>query len=421
MSTPTPLTPRRPTTPPSLPGAEDTGAQNTDPRSSALERLKASAPPQVPPTGSTQVSKPATAKTMTEAEDAAVGQSTPAPADPAHQSGDADDTGDRPAPAALKATVSAAAAWSGQAGSRTARWSAQTGSRAVSNVRSWRPDQIRRNIVTLTLIGASVGSAAASGVFGGPDIRNSPALDPSTSLVAPAAQSIYLWVLIYAGIVGYTVHQWLPSQQRSLRHRGLGWIVVAALLLHLGAIVAVRESRPLVALVLLVVLLAVLSLSLRRLNRYPAATRLEGALVDVPLGLFLGWTGVTVLSQSAVVLTMRGIDWLGLGAVTWALIGIAVLTLAVCVVCSTDRGRMAVALATVWGLLGILAVRLFGDPVSIPVVFATGLGAFFLLITAGSRRHRVDHSNRRALRAEQAVAFPPINLDMGDDYDDDTR
>lgn len=312
-----------------------------------------------------------------------------------------------PKPAGKKSTGSTTAAVR-----VTASRAAAGGSSVIRHIGSWDPDLVRRIVVTVVTIGAVLGTAEVAGAFGGPDLREASlgTFDPAATLVSPAAPAAYAWLLIGVSLIGYTIHQWLPAHQRSPRHRGLGWAVVVALLVTLGWAVAVQRGMPALSLVLIFLLLAMLLASLRWLNHYPAQTRPEGLLVDIPLGLFLGWTGVTATVHTAAVLTTLGVDWLEFGAQRWALIGVILLTLAAMAVCMTDRGRIAVALAVVWGLVLIVPERLLGDPQSIPVAFAAGLGAFLLIISAGSRRHRVDHAYRRELRARQMATVPPIDF-----------
>ncbi|WP_026551596.1 hypothetical protein [Arthrobacter sp. H20] len=288
----------------------------------------------------------------------------------------------------------------------------ETGSAILRGVRSWDPDLVRRIVVTVVVIGATLGTVNAAGAFGGQDIRETPigTFDPGATLLSVAAPAPYLWPVIGVGLLAYTTHQWLPSQRRSPRHRGLGWIVVAALLVTLGWVLAVQQAMPTASLAMIGVLVVLLLGSLRWLNHYPAQTRTEGRLVDAPLGLFLGWAGVTFAVHTAAVLTVRDVDWLGWGAQRWALIAVVLLTLAAMAVCMTDRGRIAVAVAVVWGLACMVPERLIGDLQSNPVAFAAGLGAFVLIISAGSRRHRVDHAYRRELRARQMATVAPIDF-----------
>lgn len=272
--------------------------------------------------------------------------------------------------------------------------------------------------MTLTVIGTLVGTASAAGIFGGPEIWTAELLAPDLTLVSPSLFSLYIWALIGLGMVGYAVHQWLPGQHDSPRHRRLGWVVIAALLLNLALALLIQAELHVESLVVHGILLALLLVSLRWLNRWSAASRLEGALVDLPLGLFLGWIGFTALTRTAAVVSVNGFSWLTDDAFVWAVVGLGSVVIIGSAVCSTDRGRIAVAMALVWGLGWVLIERLIGTPVSLPTAAAAALAAFILLITAGSRRHRVDHSYRRALRRYQTANLPPIDLSTDDDEEE---
>ena len=122
-------------------------------------------------------------------------------------------------------------------------------------------------------------------------------------------------------------------------------------------------------------------------------------------------------ANGAAYLTAAEMDLFGLGGNVWAMIGIAGVLVTASVICSTDRGRLSVAAATSWGLLWIGVERALGQPVALDVAFAAALSIFLLLITAGSRRHRVDHAYRRWLRAQEDALREPLDL-LDEDYED---
>lgn len=413
MSMPTPSDHRLPNQPPnhtSNPAPQIN--QSASKASSVLERLKAAQPRTAP----SVKSQPDDAGALTGAETRpGAGTGSEARSGP---DGEADDkrsprtptAAASPVTAKLKSATVAASGVAARSGKQTTSWAVSTGRSAVASVRSWRADQIRRNLVTLTVIGTLVGTAAVVGLFGGPRIQDSELLSPTLTSVAPSLFSLYIWALIGLGMIGYTVHQWLTAEIDSPRHRGLGWVVIAALMLNLGVALAIQSQDYVLSLVLHGLLLAVLLGSLRWLNRWSAATRLEGALVDVPLGLFLGWTGFTALSHTAAVATLENFHWLTDDNLVWTMIGLGVVVVVGSIICSLDRGRIAVALALVWGFAWIIVERLIGQPHSLAIAGITALASFLLLITAGSRRHRVDHSYRRDLRARQTANLPPIDL-----------
>lgn len=433
MSMPTPSNHRLPQPPHEPPRKSTEGSPTNAPTetSSVLERLRAARPKAGGSSGEETPGMTTAADRSAPTE--APGQSPPEPADPG--SGPGED----PQPASadaesrekahreklraaradkLRAASAAASTWAVNSGKRTAAWTATASRGAARNVRSWKAELIRQTLVTLTVTGALAATAYAAGLLGeGPGIWTADLLAPNLTLVSPNLSSLYIWVLIGLGMVGYVVHQWLPSQAHNPRHIRLGWVVMASLLLNLALALTIQADLYAASVVLHGLLLTLLMVSLRWLNRWSAATRLEGALVDVPLGLFLGWTGFTALSHTAAVLSLNGFSWLTEDEFVWALVGLGIVVIVGSVVCSTDRGRIAVALALVWGLVWVMVERVFGQPASLPTAAATALAVFIVLITAGSRRHRVDHSYRRALRRRQTANLPPINLANEDDDD----
>jgi hypothetical protein len=319
----------------------------------------------------------------------------------------------------LKAVSTTASSWAVESGKRTAQWTASTSRSAAANVRSWPVDLVRRILVTIVVPGALAGTAWAAGFLGGPEIWTVELFRPDLSLLSPNRYALYIWALIGLGLVGYVVHQWLPGEANSPRHRRLGWVVMAAVLLNFGLALVIMAGLYRESLILHGLLLVLLLFSLRWLNHWPAATSVEGSLVDVPLGLFLGWTGFTALSHSAAALSLDGFSWLWDDDFRWALVGLGLTVVIGSVICSTDRGRIAVALAVVWGIGWIVVERVIGQPQSLLIAGIAALAGFLLLITSGSRRHRVDHSYRRALRRRQTANLPPINLEDDDDeYED---
>ncbi|MGV0109622.1 hypothetical protein [Arthrobacter sp. CP30] len=306
-------------------------------------------------------------------------------------------------------------------GSATAGKAIGRGSTAtIRHIGAWDADVVRQAAVTLCAIACILGSAAGVGAFGGPSIRDAAGglFSPDATLLAPSSSAFSIWSVIYAGLVAYTVFQWFPSQRRTGRQRRLGWTVAASMLLNLAWILSAQAGGLTVSLVVIMLLFFTLLAAVRTLNSHPTQTRVEGALVDAPIGLYLGWVLLAAGANAAAFFTAGRFDLFEWQGTTWAIVGIAAILLTAAVICSTDRGRLSVAAATSWGLLWIAVERALAEPPSLAVALAAALAIFLLLITAGSRRHRVDHAYRRWLRAEEDALRDPIDLLGDDDYED---
>lgn len=294
------------------------------------------------------------------------------------------------------------------------------GTATIRHIGGWDADVVRQAAVTLCAIACILGSAAGVGAFGGPSIRDAAGglFSPDATLLAPSSSAFSIWSVIYAGLVAYTVYQWFPSQRRTGRQRRLGWTVAASMLLNLAWILSAQAGGLTVSLIVIMLLFFTLLAAVRTLNSHPTQTRVEGALVDAPIGLYLGWVLLAAGANAAAFFTAGRFDLFEWQGTTWAIVGIAAILLTAAVICSTDRGRLSVAAATSWGLLWIAVERALGEPASLAVALAAALAIFLLLITAGSRRHRVDHAYRRWLRAEEDALREPIDLLGDDDYED---
>ena len=312
-----------------------------------------------------------------------------------------------------------AAQQAGVAAGVTGRAIGRGSSRAAHNVRGWDPDLVRQCVVTLCAVACILGSAAGVGAFGGPSIRDAAGglFAPDATLLAPSSTAFSIWSVIYVGLVAYTAFQWLPSQQTRERQRRLGWTVAASMVLNLAWILSAQLDLLILSFVVIMLLFFALLAAMRTLNSIPNRTRTEGVFVDIPLGLYLGWVLLAAAANAAALLTDRGVDLFDWHGTTWAILGIVAVLITAAVVCSTDRGRLSVAAATSWGLFWIAIERATGEPAAINVTFVAALAIFLLVITAGSRRHRVDHAYRRSLRAEEDSKRAP--LDILDENDDD--
>jgi hypothetical protein len=240
------------------------------------------------------------------------------------------------------------------------------------------------------------------------------ALDPQAvlgsagSLIAPAAMMWWLWLPIAAGWLAYALYQWLPQQRENPRQDWVGWLVLASEIMALCWLVAAQSGAAAGMLTVGAVQTALSLYWLHRSNVSPAATRAQGFTADVPLGMFLV-TGVFSLTTSlAFLLTRSDADLAGWGADAWAVIALVSVTVGINIVCMTDRGHLAVALAAVWALACVAGERLAGAPESTVIGAAAAAAAFLVLVSAGSRRHQVDHERRRNERRIQASGNPQM-------------
>lgn len=150
----------------------------------------------------------------------------------------------------------------------------------------------------------------------GPDVlgrseRPTPGpLAAAATLLTPATPACAIWLLIYLGLAGYLVWQWLPEQTTSRRARSIGWLATVAMGLNGLWLIVVRADWPWLSIVVIVALALDLGLLVQVLTRHPASSALEAVLVDGTFGAYLGWVSVVTVAN----ITATPV---GLGSASW--------------------------------------------------------------------------------------------------------
>ena len=216
------------------------------------------------------------------------------------------------------------------------------------------------------------------------------------ALLSPDANFYWLWPLIAVGLVLHAVFQWTTTQISTPRQRRSGWQVGTAALLMLGWAAAVQaEQLTLATLAALAVSLALVD-AIRQFTFHTARTSTERRFTDGPVGLFAGWALVAAMSAISIWLTAMQWRVPGFPAVLWALIGLVICIWFAAYYSMTERGRITIALGMGWGMLWLVFPRLLSDVVSVWVAIGAAMGAFVVILATQSRRHRINHAERRA-------------------------
>lgn len=271
-------------------------------------------------------------------------------------------------------------------------------------------DTIRRIAVTVctaAALGASYGLTRTA--TGWPGIIHPPGsvLDPAASMLGVYPWVWLAWLPVLAGAAGYAALQWIPSQRFNPRQAWSGPIsagsaVVAALWLW-----AAQSGNPAAAFWAAALGTGIGLTAIHLSNTWPGESRTEKAAADLPAKVLLGVSTVALLTGLGSWFTALGTNVAGWGPEAWSLIALVATVIGITTVSMTDRGHLAAALTVVVGLTGIGFARLLSEQPSMPVAAGSFVGAFLILVSAGSRRHQVDHAQRRRqrewLRAEASV------------------
>ena len=261
-----------------------------------------------------------------------------------------------------------------------------------------RQDRVRSGVVTASVVLAIVGSAIGSGAFGGTPIQDAAggALAADATLLAPGTGAFQIWSVVYLGLIAYAVLQALPSRRTSARHRRIGWLAAASMLLNAAWILSIQAGLLALSVPVIAALLAVLVAIVLRLG--PAEGVVERVIGDGTFGLYLGWVTIATVANVTALLQQGGFTGFGLAPVGWA---VAVLVVAVLIGVGTalrDGGRVAPAFALAWGLAWIAIARSAAEPQSAPVAVAAAVAALVVVLVPVAMRLR-HRSARVGVRA----------------------
>jgi len=251
-----------------------------------------------------------------------------------------------------------------------------------------RGDSLRQWIVLISLLLALLGDAIGSGALGGTPIQDAAggALAPTATMIAPASPAFSIWAVIYLGLIGYTVVQFLPSRKSDPRHRAIGYPMAASLVLNAVWILSVQAALLGLSVVVIVLLTAVLAWAFVSVARNPAPGIVDAVFVDGAAGLYLGWVCVATAANIAAWLTAVGFTGWGITPDAWACAVLVVTGLVGAGLALFGRGRLAPAASLVWGISWIAVERSSGDPRSIPVaVVAIIVAVVIAVVTVMAR------------------------------------
>jgi len=248
-----------------------------------------------------------------------------------------------------------------------------------------RSPRVRQVVVTVVFVVCVVASFIGSGALGGTPIAEAAdgLLSSESTLLAPGSGAFSIWTLIYIGLGAYTVWQWTDA----VDPRRIAWLVAASLVLNAAWIFVVQAGVVLLSVVVIVVLLAVLAETFRRLVTTRPRGRVEAVVADGTMGVYLGWVCVATCANIAAALYGAGVDG-GTAPQWWAVAVLAVVAVVGVAIAVYGRGRLAVAAAIVWGLGWIAQARLEGIPASTATALAAVAAAVVIAFATAAARLR---------------------------------
>lgn len=250
-------------------------------------------------------------------------------------------------------------------------------------------DRLRQVAVTVSAVVCAFGTLVGLGVLGRRVEESAGgSLAADATLIAPAGPAFSIWSVIYLGLAGYLVWQWLPGNTSAQRARTTGWYAGASMLLNAAWLLVTQQGWLWLSVLVIFALAAVLKVIVGRVAATPAQGWADRVLVDGTFGLYLGWVAVAACANIAAALVASGVPATGTGpTVATVAVLLAVLALGA-FYAHRYGGRLALAAAMAWGVGWVAYGRLADAPASLPVAVAAIVVAAGLALAPWAARSR---------------------------------
>ena len=237
-------------------------------------------------------------------------------------------------------------------------------------------DLSRRLGVTLSEVACIIGTLFGTGMIGTRVEESSGGrLAADATLLAPGRPAFAIWSVIYAGLLAYTVWQWLPRNTTAKRARATGWLAGVSMLLNAAWLLVTQVGQIWLSVGVIGALVITLGVLVKRLTELRPTGLADRIVVDGTFGAYLGWVSVATCANIAAAGTASG--WT-LGRVADQVLAAVVAVVAAAIgawLAVRLGGRFSLAAAMAWGLGWIAIARLTDNPQSTIVGVASALAA----------------------------------------------
>lgn len=212
------------------------------------------------------------------------------------------------------------------------------------------------------------------------------------SLFTPAGFTFSIWGVIYLALLVFVVWQALPAQRSNENVARISKYFQLNCVLNGVWIVVWHYDLLALSLAAMLVILATLILIYRTLGAAADATQLQQELaLNVPFRLYTGWITLATIANLSVLQTAYGWDDIGMSAVQWTLVKLAVTGAVGATVILKFRDPVFAGVVA-WGAYGISVMQSATPSVA---GAATTLSLLMLLLVAMEFASRIRQVNHR--------------------------
>ncbi len=240
-----------------------------------------------------------------------------------------------------------------------------------------------RQILNIVLAPAPTVVAVLGYAFG--TNTNFTATNGSTPQIVPIDYAFIVWAVIYGGALVYAIYQLLPQHREDTLLRSIGFYTAFAYLCTALWIVAAQLGWNWFTVFLFFCILASLVAALSHIVRlHDTLTLAERVLVVFPLGVFLGWTTVATIANTATALAGSGFNNIILSNQNWTILMLIIGAAIASFVTFRSRGNIGYALTVIWALYGIAVANVVRTPSTAVVITASSASVVVAFVLIGT-------------------------------------
>jgi benzodiazapine receptor len=201
-----------------------------------------------------------------------------------------------------------------------------------------------------------------------------------SSLFTPAGFTFSIWGLIYLGLIAFVIYQSLPAQRNNASLARISPFFKMSCAANAIWIFAWHYDQLVMSLLLMAAILGALIAIYRECGEASAsASMAERVLVSFPFSLYTGWITVALIANISAVQSGWGWNELGLTAIQWTWLKLAVAgTIGATVV--AQRRDPVYILVIAWAAFGIFSKQSATPEVAGAAITLSMLAALLALI-----------------------------------------
>lgn len=169
----------------------------------------------------------------------------------------------------------------------------------------------------------------------------------------PARFTYYIWIIIFLGLIVFTIYQALPAQKENKTLRKIGWWYVGGCLALMAWMVFLHYQNYLLLTLMMITLLITLLVIYEKLGigLEKVGTGMK-FFVNLPFSIYLGWVTMATIGNVSNYLTISGWDGFGINPKIWAVV-MMVVTIVIAELTAFNRQDLAYLAVFVWSFIGL--------------------------------------------------------------------